>query len=196
MAPRVYIGGKPRYVPPEANCVFLGRLGDQDLYIRPASEEHREPEVFATAGIEDGLTSSGMEKSYGQDLALTTARRIAEYKGLATVDPITAMFYVSEEDDVVMLKKALRTTPHYTVLAAYARGDVKGVSEALDVLLNSAALQAAHPDSAAERLNAADTALYVMGRFLTEDFPPSTFFNATNDKFRELGLAPRGDDGL
>ena len=196
MAPRVYIGGKPRYVPPEADCVFLGRLGDQDLYIRPASETQPEPEVFACAGIEEGQTISGMAKSYGQDLALTTARRIAEYKGMATVDPIKALFYAAEEDDVAMLKKSLRTTPHYAVLAAYARGDQKGVSAGLDALMDDEALRTAHPDSPAERLNAVDTTLFIMGRFLAEDFPPSTFFNATNDKFRELGLKPRGDDGL
>lgn len=195
MSDRLIIGGQPRYPHPEPDCTFLGKMQAYDLYHQSPCGKRTTHHLMARYGEELDAVVEGISYSYGQVKVLTAARRIAEYKGLLPVDPIRAMFLVVEPEDVQLLRRQLRNTEEYAVLKAYAEGKRKDVKERLTTLMNRAELKRIFPSNPAARLLEVDVILFTMGRFVADDFEPSTFFNVTSEKFEELGGDPRRKDG-
>jgi hypothetical protein len=176
MTDKVFIGGAPLFENPFSDCLFLGRMGSYDLYL--TQTPGKPVDVLARSGAEPGEYVEGLKKAWGINKALTAARRIAEYKKLLPMDPVKALLYAHEPEDLASIRKALVSTQEYAVLTAYRDGDSAQVTAILQELADAEALVVKYPESRRERALHVDMNLYLVGGFMGDAFARHIYANA------------------
>jgi hypothetical protein len=112
-------GETPQHTHDCSACIFLGRLGNDDLYLHQSEVENT---VIARSGSDGPAYSSGMGFSYGQSHRLTEARHRAEKLGLHTYNAIEAMHYATTETERARAREVLKDTNLHKILTGFKTG--------------------------------------------------------------------------
>jgi hypothetical protein len=188
MSEKVFVGGTPLFDNPFSHCTFLGRFGGYDLYL--AQTPGKAPDVLARSGEEPGDYVEGLKLAWGKNKPLTAARRIAEYKRLLPFEPVKALLYAHEAEDLASIRKALVATSEHAALTAYQAGDMATAHRLVAELVAHPGMVARYPQNGEERLRHVELNLFLVGRFLGETFSPQTYTGISTQPPAASGAAP------
>jgi hypothetical protein len=172
-------GETPQHQHDCSDCIFLGRYGEEDLYIHLSEVENT---VIARFGSDGPAYSSGLCFSYGQTPRLTEARHRAEKLGLHQYNAMHAMHYATNETERARARDALKDSPLHKILSSFKDGKVAEAKTLLRAEFD--ALAEKYSDVSAWRIM--EERVTKMGGLYTEEVFDRFTVVAVLDKLDEL----------